>query len=66
MTEPTAPAPISTEDYVNQTAQMIGLPIPLEYHQSVVENFERIRTVAQLVIDVPLPEHIEIAPVFEP
>jgi len=62
MTEPT---PNSTA-YVDQAAALIGLPIPPECHQSVVENFDRITTVAQLFLDFPLPEDIEIAPVFEP
>ncbi len=52
--------------YVEQAAALIGLPIPPEYHQSVVENFERIQTVAQLFLEFPLPEDTEIAPVFEP
>ncbi|EKQ68723.1 hypothetical protein OsccyDRAFT_3270 [Leptolyngbyaceae cyanobacterium JSC-12] len=53
-------------EYVDQAAAMIGLPIPTEYHQSVVENFERIAAIAQLVLDFPLPEEIENAPVFDP
>ncbi len=53
-------------NYVEQAALIVGLPIPSEYHQGVVENFERITIVAQLVTDFPLPEEIEIAPVFEP
>ncbi|MDX2231647.1 MAG: DUF4089 domain-containing protein [Leptolyngbyaceae cyanobacterium bins.349] len=52
--------------YVDQAAALIGLPIPPEYHQSVVENFERITTVAQLVLEFPLSEDVEIASVFEP
>lgn len=52
--------------YVDQAAALIGLPIPSEYHQSVVENFERIAAIAQLVLEFPLPEETEIAPVFEP
>lgn len=52
--------------YVEQAADVIGLPIPDEYHQSVVENFERIHKVAQLFLEFSLPEETEIAPVFEP
>lgn len=52
--------------YVEQAAALIGLPIPPEYHQSVVENFERIAAVAQLVLEFSLPEAIELAPKFEP
>lgn len=53
-------------EYVDQAAAMIGLLVPAEYHQSVVENFERIAAIAQLVLEFPLPEEAEIAPVFEP
>ncbi len=52
--------------YVDAAAALIGLPIPADYHQNVVANFERIHTVAQLFLDFPLPEETEIAPVFEP
>ncbi len=62
MTEPISNAAA----YVDQAAAVVGLPIPPEYHQSVVENFERIAIVAQQVMEFPLPEDTEIAPVFEP
>jgi hypothetical protein len=61
----TNPIPNPTA-YIDQAATLIGLPIPSEYHQSVVENFERIAAIAQLVLEFPLPEETEIAPVFEP
>lgn len=62
MTEPISNAAA----YVDQAAAIVGLPIPPEYHQGVVENFERITLVAQQVMDFPFPEDTEIAPVFEP
>jgi hypothetical protein len=52
--------------YVEQTAQLIDLPIPPEYRPGVVENFARIAAIAQLFTEFPLPEEIEPAPVFEP
>jgi hypothetical protein len=52
--------------FVDLMAAVVELPIPPEYRQGVVENFERITTVAQLVLEFPLPEDIEAAPVFEP
>ncbi len=61
----TEPIP-SAAEYIDQAAAVVGLPIPPEYHQGVVENFERIQIVAQLVMDFPFPEDTEIAPVFEP
>lgn len=52
--------------FVDQTALLIGLPIPTEYRQDVIDNFERIAAIAQLVTEFPLPEDTEIAPIFEP
>ncbi len=52
--------------FVDQTARLIGLPIPADYRQGVIDNFERIAAIAQLVTEFPLPEDTEIAPVFEP
>ncbi len=58
--------PMDYTTYVEQAAAVVGLPIPPEYHQSVVENFERIAAIAQLVMEFPLDDDVEIAPVFEP
>jgi hypothetical protein len=52
--------------FVDQAALLIGLPIPAEYRQGVIDNFERIAAIAELVTEFSLPEDIEIAPVFEP
>jgi len=57
---------IDAAEYVTQMALMIDLPIDHEYHQGVVENFQRISFIAQLVNEFPLPENVEAAPVFEP
>jgi len=57
---------MSTNELVDQMAALIELPIPPEYHAGVVENFDRIVAVAQLVTEFPLPEETEVAPVFEP
>ncbi len=53
-------------DYVEQMAQMLQLPLAPEYLPGVVENFTRLAAIAQLVTEFPLPEDIEVAPVFEP
>lgn len=52
--------------YVEQTAQLIDLPLAPEYRPSVVDNFTRIAAIATLVMDFPLPEEMEAAPIFEP
>lgn len=58
--------PFDPADYVEQTAQLLDLPIAPEYRPGVVENFARIAAIATLVIEFPLPDDIEPAPVFEP
>ena len=58
--------PFDPADYVEQTAQLLDLPIAPEYRPGVVENFARIAAIATLVMEFPLPDDIEPAPVFEP
>lgn len=55
-----------TRAYVQQTAVLLGLNIPNEYQDSVVENFDQLSAIAQKVMEFPLPSNIEIAPVFKP
>jgi len=62
MKEPT----INSTEFVDQAAAIVRLPLPAEYHPNVVENFARITAIADLVLEFPLPEDIEIAPVFAP
>lgn len=52
--------------YVDQMAQMIDLPLPPEYRDSVIENYGRIQPIAQLVLEFPLPPDTPIAPLFQP
>ncbi|NWF58676.1 MAG: DUF4089 domain-containing protein [Fischerella sp.] len=53
-------------EYVEQMAALLDLQLPDEYRDGVVANFERIRAIAQVVNSFPLPEEVEVAPVFEP
>ncbi len=62
MTEP-SPDPAML---VDQMAALIGLPLQADHRPGVIENFARITAIAQLFTEFPLPEAIEIAPVFEP
>lgn len=57
---------INLAEYVEQTARLIALPLAPEYRPSVVDNFTRIAAIATLVMEFPLPEEMEAAPVFEP
>lgn len=57
---------LNIAQYVEETAQLIDLPLAPEYRLSVVENFAKIAAIATLVVEFPLPEDLESAPVFEP
>ncbi len=52
--------------YIDATALLLHLPIAPEHLPGVQQNFARIATLAQLVIDMPLDVHDEPAPVFQP
>jgi hypothetical protein len=57
---------VDPETYVDAAAALIGLPIDPAHRPGVVLNLERIAQMAALVMEFPLPEDIEPAPVFEP
>ncbi|MBD2294988.1 DUF4089 domain-containing protein [Anabaena sphaerica FACHB-251] len=52
--------------YVEQMSMLLNLQIKDEYQDEVVANFDRIKSIAELVNNFPLAEEIEIAPTFEP
>ena len=55
-----------TNKYIEQMALLLDLQLPDEYLHGVVANLDRIREIAQIVNEFPLPEQIEPAPKFEP
>ncbi len=57
---PVAPA------YVDRAAQVLNLPLQPDHRPGVIENFDRMVTIAQLVLNFPLPNTVEVAPVFHP
>lgn len=57
---------LNPAEYVDQMALLLDLQLQPEYRSGVVENFERIMMIAQLVNDFSLPPEIEAAPVFQP
>jgi len=57
---------IDSAKCVDHIAALIGLPLDPEYRPGVATNFERLQAIAQLVMEFPLPDTIEAAPVFEP
>lgn len=53
-------------EHVDQVAHLLELPITPEYRPGVTENFARITAIAHLFLEFPLPDEIEVAPVFQP
>ncbi|MFB2937739.1 DUF4089 domain-containing protein [Aerosakkonemataceae cyanobacterium BLCC-F154] len=53
-------------EYVDTISQLVDLPIDPEHRPGVIQNFERIMTIAKLITEFPLPEDLEAAPIFEP
>lgn len=60
------PEPATPAAFVDQMAACVGLPIPEEYRQGVIDNFARIQAIAALVTEFPLPDGIEAGPTFDP
>ncbi len=52
--------------YVDAAAALIGLPIHPEHRPGVVLNLARVAQMAALVMDFPLADETEPAPVFRP
>lgn len=57
---------LNIEQYVEQMACVLELPIAPEYKSGVVDNFARTAAIAQLVLEFPLPPDVEVAPTFRP
>jgi hypothetical protein len=72
MTDPTSgtPSDAATADHLGQLidlmAQTLQIPLHPEHRPGVIANFARSAEIAQLVMEFPLPELQEMAPIFEP
>ncbi|HLO87622.1 MAG TPA: DUF4089 domain-containing protein [Nostocaceae cyanobacterium] len=53
-------------EYVKQMSNLLDLEIKDEYEDGVVDNFEKIRAIAQLVNEFTLSEEVEAVIVFRP
>jgi Protein of unknown function (DUF4089) len=53
------------EAYVDHAAPLVGLTLTPEQRDGVVRNLATTFAVAQLVLDFPLPDDVDAAPVFE-
>lgn len=57
---------MNPSEYIEQMSIILDLPLQPEHKTGVIQNFETIIKIAQLVTEFPLPETIEPAPKFEP
>lgn len=53
-------------ELVDLMAVVLELPIDPDYRPGVIANLERTATIAQLVMEFPIPDNIEAAPTFQP
>jgi hypothetical protein len=53
-------------DYVKAASATIRLEISPDNEAGVVENFERIASIADFLMQFPLAQETEVAPVFRP
>ena len=51
---------------VEAQAMLVGLRLDPAYRPGVIVNLERIAEMAALVMEFPLPDEVEPAPVFRP
>ena len=54
------------EEYVDRAAAIAGLPIAPEHRPGVIQNLASTLALAALIMDFPLDEGVEPAPVFRP
>jgi 1-carboxybiuret hydrolase subunit AtzG-like protein len=58
--------PSEARAYAERAAAAIGLPLSAEQMPAVAQQLAMLLAAAALVLDFPLPEDSEAAPVFEP
>ena len=60
--------PVKTDwaSYVDTMASLHGLELDAELRGEVIQQLERIDTLAQRFVDFPFEASVELAPVFRP
>ena len=57
---------LDLEEYVEQMALVLNLPINPDHKPGTLDNFARIAAIAQIVLEFPLPPDIEAASIYQP
>jgi hypothetical protein len=61
------PAPdLRVDQLVDLLAQLLELNLAPEHRPGVIANFERTAAIAQLVMEFPIADDAEVAPIFQP
>ena len=58
--------PQDLKSYVDQVSVLLDISIDPDHLPGVLENLYRTQAIARLFLEFPLPETVEIAPVFQP
>ena len=56
----------NAEAYLDAATPLLGLPIDPAHRLGVLLNLQRLAEMAALVMEFPVPDEIEPAPVFAP
>jgi hypothetical protein len=59
------PPPAITDAYVEAAAKQIGLPLDEKERGAVTEDLKRVAAIAGFLMQFPLPQEMEAAPVFQ-
>ena len=66
MTEPASPNPSKNDAVLDVSAARLGLVVDPAWRTGVIANLDALDQISRLVMDFPLDDHGEPAPVFEP
>jgi len=61
-----ADRPVDIEAYVDAASALVGAAIDPAYRPGVILNMRRVAEMAALVMDFPLPDDTDPAPIFHP
>ncbi|MCK8783489.1 DUF4089 domain-containing protein [Roseomonas sp. NAR14] len=61
---PADPPPFDPAAYVDAAAALLGLEVRPEWREGVVANLQATAAAARLMLEFPLPDELDAAPVF--
>ena len=61
-----APEEVDWSAYLDLASKLVDLPVREEHRAATIEQLELNHRMAQLLLACPLPEGLDLAPVFRP